>query len=196
MSDASLPADVRDLLDQLDAAQRDASAVVDGLSEQLGTRRPQPAAWSVAECIDHLATANRVYLASMREPALRARQEGRTRRGPARPGLIGGLFVYTLEPPPKWWAPMAVPKKIRPSPAPPLAPSFAAFIASQDDVRAFLRENANIDLSGVGFPNPFIPGLRFSLATGLNVITSHERRHLAQAWRVRRAVESAAGTAK
>jgi hypothetical protein len=72
-----------------------------------------------------------------------------------------------------------------------LAPSFAAFIKSQDDVRAFLRENANIDLAGVRFPNPFIPGLRFSLATGFNVITSHERRHLVQAWRVRRVVESA-----
>lgn len=191
MSDASLPADVRDLLDQLDAAQRDASAVVDGLSEQLGTRRPQPAAWSVAECIDHLATANRVYLASMQEPARRARQEGKTRRGPARPGLFGGLFVYTLEPPPKWWARTPAPRKIRPSPSPSLAPSFAAFIKSQDDVRAFLRENANIDLAGVRFPNPFIPGLRFSLATGFNVITSHERRHLVQAWRVRRVVESA-----
>ena len=49
----------------------------------------------------------------------------------------------------------------------------------------------NLDLSGVRFPNPFIPGLRFSLATGLNVITAHERRHLAQAWSVRRVVENA-----
>lgn len=191
MSDASLPSDIRGLLDELDTAQRDASAVVNGLSEQLGTRRPQPAAWSVAECIDHLATANRVYLASMQEPARRARQAGKTRRGRARPGLIGGLFVYTLEPPPKWWARMPTPEKIRPSPSPPLAQSFAAFITSQDDVRAFLREYANLDLSGVRFPNPFIPGLRFSLATGLSVITAHERRHLAQAWRVRRAVENA-----
>jgi hypothetical protein len=189
VSDASLPADVRDLIDQLDAAQRDASAVVEGLSEALGTRRPQPAAWSVAECIDHLATANRVYMAAMQEPAGRARQQGRVRRGPIRPGLVGGLFVYTLEPPPKWWAPMPAPKKIRPSPSPPLAPSLAAFVTSQDAVRAFLREHANIDLSSVRFPNPFIPGIRFSLATGLNVITSHERRHLAQAWRVRRTIE-------
>jgi hypothetical protein len=192
VSNASLPTDVRDLLDQIDAARRDALAVVDGLPEHLGTKRPRPTAWSVAECIDHLATANRIYVAAMQEPARRARLDGRARRGPVRPGLIGGIFVYTLEPPPKWWAPMPAPKMIRPSPSPPLAPSFAAFIKSQDDVRAFLRDNADIDLSGVRFPNPFIPGLRFSLATGLNVITSHERRHLAQAWQVRRAVEKSA----
>ena len=189
MRDTTLSTDVRDLLDQLDAAERDALAVVDGLSEQLGTMRPQPAAWSVAECIDHLATANRVYVSAMEEPARRAREDGSARRGPIRPGLIGGIFVYTLEPPPKWWARMPAPKKIRPAPSPPLALSFDAFLRSQDDVREFLRENANIDLSGVRFPNPFIRGIRFSLATGLNVITSHERRHLAQAWRVRRAVE-------
>jgi len=184
-----MPPDVRDVQDQLDAAERDATALVQGLSEELGTRRPAPAAWSVAECIDHLATANRVYLAAMREPAERARQAGRTRRGPIRPGLFGGLFVYTLEPPPKWWAPMPLPPKIKPAPSPPLGPSFAAFIASQGRVRAFLQENAGLDLSGVLFPNPFVAGIRFSLATGLHVITAHERRHLAQAWRARRTVE-------
>jgi hypothetical protein len=41
----------------------------------------------------------------------------------------------------------------------------------------------------VRFPNPFIRGVRFSLATGLHVIAAHERRHLWQAWRVRHAVE-------
>ena len=184
------PADIQSLLDQLDAADRDAAAVVAGLPESLGATRPEPAAWSVAECLDHLATANRVYLAPMQEPARRARQAGRMRRGPAQPGLLGGLFVYMLEPPPKWWAPMLAPKKLRPSPSPPLEASYAAFIRSQEPVRAFLRENADLDLSSIAFPNPFIPGIRFSLATGLNVITSHQRRHLAQAWRVRRTVEA------
>jgi hypothetical protein len=42
----------------------------------------------------------------------------------------------------------------------------------------------------VRFPNPFIRGVRFSLATGLHAIAAHERRHLWQAWRVRRAAET------
>jgi hypothetical protein len=44
----------------------------------------------------------------------------------------------------------------------------------------------------VRFPNPFIRGVRFSLATGLHVIASHERRHLWQVWRVRQAAAPAA----
>ena len=57
---------------------------------------------------------------------------------------------------------------------------------------AFLRRYAEIDLAGVRFPNPFIRGVRFSLATGLHVIAAHERRHLWQAWRGRRGVETEA----
>jgi hypothetical protein len=42
----------------------------------------------------------------------------------------------------------------------------------------------------VRFPNPLVRGLRFSLATGLHVIAAHERRHLWQAWRIRRGMEA------
>ena len=53
----------------------------------------------------------------------------------------------------------------------------------------FLETYANIDLAGVVFPNPFVRGVRFSLATGLHVIAAHARRHWWQAWRLRRAAE-------
>ena len=83
------------------------------------------------------------------------------------------------------------PAIIRPRPAPALGDAITQFLASQDDVREFLRRYVDIDLAGVRFPNPFIRGVRFSLATGLHVIAAHERRHLWQAWRVRQAAERA-----
>lgn len=186
---AALPPEIRDLLDQLDAAERDAESLLDGLSEEDGTRPAQGGGWSVAECLDHLATANRVYLRAMEEPARRARARCRRRWRPARPGLLGGLFVFSLEPPPKWWSRRRAPGKIRPRSGPPLAESHASFVASQAEVRAFLLAHADLDLAGIRFPNPFVTGIRFSLATGLHVIPAHERRHLWQAWNVRRASE-------
>jgi hypothetical protein len=179
--------DIQDLQDQLDAAERDARAVIDGLTEEAGAWRETAGSWSVAECLDHLAVANRVYLRAMRPPAMRARESGRGRRRPALPGLVGRWFVNTLEPPARPGRRLKAPSKIRPRTAPALADAFESFIASQKDVRTFLSEFGDVDLAGVRFPNPFIPGIRFSLATGLHVITAHERRHLAQAWRVRRA---------
>ena len=83
------------------------------------------------------------------------------------------------------------PRTIQPRQSPPLQDALRAFLASQDEVFAFLRTFADIDLAGVRFANPFIRGVRFSLATGLHVIAAHERRHLWQAWRVRQAAERA-----
>ena len=102
---------------------------------------------------------------------------------------MGRLFVRSLEPPPKWWSKLKAPRSIRPVAAAPLAAAFASFVASQADVQAFLRAHADLDLAGIRFPNPFVRGIRFSLATGLHVIAAHERRHLSQAWRVRRLME-------
>ena len=181
--------DIQALEQAFDAIDRDARTLLDGLTEAQGIWRPVPAAWSIAHCFDHLATANRVYLRAMEPPAERALQQRRLRRGPAVPGLIGGWFVRSLEPPVKPWFKMKAPKKIVPRPSPPSSDAAAQFFASQVEVTAFLRTYADIDFAGVLFPNPFIRGVRFSLATGLRVIAAHDRRHLWQAWNIRKALE-------
>jgi hypothetical protein len=183
--------DLQALAQAYDAADRDARALVAGISPELGAWRADAGSWSIAECLDHLATANRVYLAAMRAPAERALEGGRRRRRPALPGVIGGWFVGTLEPPARPAFKRKAPRKIRPRTAPPVDDALAQFLASQQDVRAFLRRYADIDLASVRFPNPFVRGIRFSLATGLHVIAAHDRRHLWQAWRVRRDAERA-----
>jgi hypothetical protein len=184
--------DIKALEDALAAAERDARALVTGLSETLGTWRADAGSWSVAECLDHLATTNRVYMHAMQPAAARALAQGRHRRRAALPGLIGGWFVRSLEPPVTPRFKMRAPRKIQPRTTPPLHDAIVQFLASQDEVRAFVRQYAEIDLAGGRFPNPFIRGIRFSLATDLHVIAAHERRHLWQAWRVRRAAEQAA----
>jgi hypothetical protein len=186
---ATLPEDLQRLEDALDAAACDARALVAGLTEAHGAWRAAPGAWSVAECLDHLAIANHVYLNAMVAPAARAQRNGRTRRRPARPGLLGALFVKFLEPPVKAALKTKAPRAIRPRTSPSLTDALTNFLQSQDEVRRFLRTYADIDLAAVRFPNPFIRGVRFSLATGLHVIAAHEQRHLWQARRVREAVE-------
>jgi hypothetical protein len=171
------------------AAEQDARAVVDGLSEAQGTWRAHAGSWNIAECLDHLATGNRIYLGAMQPAAERALAAGRYRREPVRPGLVGAWFVRSLEPPVKTFLRMRSPRKIRPRPSPPLADAMDRFLTSQREILMFMRSYAKADLTGVLFPNPFIRGLRFSLATGLHVLAAHERRHLWQAWRVRRMAE-------
>ncbi len=182
--------DIQELELAFDAVERGARTLVQGLSADEGIWRSAPGSWSIAECLDHLATANRVYLRAMQPAAERARKGGSRRSRPAVPGLIGGWFVRTMEPPVPPRRKLKAPKKIVPRESPPLGDAAEQFLASQDEVRAFLRTYADIELAGVRFVNPFVPLIRFSLATGLHVIAAHERRHLWQAWNVRAAMES------
>ena len=185
----SLQADIKQIEDELDAAESDARALIAWLSEAHACWRAQPGSWSVAQCLEHLGVTNRAYLAAMEGPAVRARQHGRLRRREAVPGWIGRFFVRMIEPPVK--ARIRAPRSIVPSAEMNLADAFTSFMAGQDHVRAYLYAYNEIDLASVRFPNPFMPGVRFSLATGLHVIVAHERRHLWQAWRARKAAEAA-----
>lgn len=179
-----LPADLQTLVDQLRANGAEAHRLTAGLDEERGTWRREPGSWSVAECLDHLATANRVYIEAMVPAAATALASGRRRRGPAIPGLVGRWFVRLLEPPVSKRLRGRAPKVIQPRVSPPLADALAAFRAAQAEVEAFITIYADLDLNGVRFVNPFVKGVRFSLATGLHVIPAHERRHLWQAGQV------------
>ena len=184
----TITGDLGALSEQFDAIESDARALVKDLSEAQGGWHPAPGAWSVAECLDHIATAKRVYLEAMRPSAERGLARGQMRRGPARPGLIGRWFIASLEPPVKPRFKGKAPRLIRPRQEPTLADAFEQFVAAHDDTRAFLRRFTDVDLARIRFPNPFIRGVRFSLATGVHVIAAHDRRHLWQAWNVRRGV--------
>lgn len=184
---ASTHPDITALDDALDRIAGEARALVDGLDEEAGTWRQHPGSWSVAECLDHLAASNRVYLDVMVPAAERALAEGRRRRGPATPGLIGGWIVWMLEPPVRKRFRMRAPENIRPRVGPSLGDAAARFAGTHDEVRGFLARYADLDLAGVTFPSPLARALRFSLATGLHELAAHERRHLWQARRVRAA---------
>jgi hypothetical protein len=185
------PTDIQALNDQLTAIERDSEAFESGLTDEIAQWKPSATAWSINECFDHLAITNRIYLDTMRPIAIRAREQGRRRRGPAQPGFIGRWFARSLEPPVKPNFKMKAPRIIIPQtqPAQSHTAIYAAFLDTHHAVDVFLRENADLDLAGVRFRNPFVKALRFSLATGLHVIAAHERRHLWQARQTRTSAE-------
>jgi hypothetical protein len=171
--------ELKTLDDAYSAAQAAAQSLIASVSEEQAAWRPNPAAWSIAECIDHLATTNRIYMRVMQPVADEARLQNKMRRRAALPGFLGAWFVRSLEPPPKIKS--KAPQSIKPRTSPSLADVSAAFLASHAEAHNFLRANADLDLASITFQNPFIKFLRFSLATGLHAIPAHERRHLYQA---------------
>ena len=62
------------------------------------------------------------------------------------------------------------------------------FGRSNQAVRGIIRPAAVHNVNRIRFKNPFIPGIRFTVGTGLQIICSHERRHLLQARRVKQSL--------
>ena len=182
------------LKDELETAERDAERLVAGLSDELGMWRADERSWSVAQCLEHLACFNGMYVEAMRAAGDRAREKGRVRRGPALPGVVGRWFLGSIEPPVKGRSKIKTPRSLQPSETVSVVGALDGFRRSQEGVREFLMCVSDLDLASIRFVNPFIPGIRFSVATGLHVIAAHERRHLWQAWGVRRAAEGSGGT--
>jgi len=182
-----LPRDLEDLRQGFDAAEREAAALVAGLDDEQFNWRPSPAAWSIAQCLDHLSAASRVYLAPMEEAAAAARERGWQRRGPIRLGAPSQWFVRELEAPPR--RRLKAPRKITPMAAAARASRAATgegFERQQARVCALLAGVADLDLNRTRFRNPFVPLVRFTLGTGFMVIAAHQRRHLWQAASLRR----------
>ena len=183
-----LPPDLQTFLDQYDTAERDARALLAGLPETMALWRADRESWSVAHCLDHLGRTNRVYIAAMEAPIALARQAGRTRRGPVRPGPFGGFFARQAEPPVKRVR-IRAPQKIAPALRVSLAAASESYFASHQLLRGFVTTNADLDLTHIHFVNPFIRGVRFGVASGLQIIAAHERRHLWQASNIRKQAE-------
>src|SRR5215831_11854699 len=90
-------------------------------------------------------------------------------------------YVHCSKP---WRKRARAPNKIEP--AKQVEPTvLEAFLRSTEAARALVRQASNYDVNRIRYKNPFIPLLRFTVGTGLEIIAKHEGRHLLQAEAVR-----------
>ncbi|MBP6716835.1 MAG: DinB family protein [Acidobacteria bacterium] len=134
-------------------------------------------AWSVGQCVDHLARTNRQYCAALREAVARARP--RTERTDGVPNLLGRWFIARLEPPVRLRVP--APRSLQPAATLDPIAVRREFDASLDEIRDVLALAWSVDLSHARFRNPLAGGLPvFNIATGFLVMLAHMRRHAVQ----------------
>lgn len=178
-----LPSDLRTVLDAIDAADAEADSLAGPLTDEQFHWQPDAGTrWSVAQCLEHLATANDVYGAAMRRALDRARERGWSRRGPLSPGVFGRMFAASLEPPVKRRT--RAPGTIRPRSGKSRSEILRHYHDAHDRIRALVHDAAGLDANRATFPNPFISLVRVKVATGFHVIAAHDRRHLWQAAQV------------
>ena len=176
-----LPADVND-------CRRRAQALVDGLSADQLTRRPDPGKWSIADCLAHLNLTASVVQPFIAKGIAKGKREKRLGQGPFKLGVRGRVLVWIAEPPPKFRMP--APKAV----APPVSiqqPSqiLADFMKFQDEWQRLWNAADGLDMAAVNI-GPLLSPFRCHLSASFPWMMAHQRRHLLQAENVKRQILS------
>lgn len=180
-SNAALPGWSIRLIDELHAADRRASDLARALSTEQLNWKPAEGSWSIGQCLDHLLVANDVYLPAIAEALQNQRP---TPVQDITPGWFGRWFIRNYIEPSSSGGKARAPRKIAPSPH--VDPSvLERFLQSNDVARDLVRRASPYDVNRIRFRNPFLPLLRFTVGTGLEIVSRHQRRHLLQAERIK-----------
>ncbi len=169
------------LISELDTADGRAERLAMALSPEQLNWRPRPDAWSIGQCIEHLYATNQVYL-----PAISASLEGQQSRRVQEivPGWFGRWFIRNYIEPSSEGKRARAPQKI--APGKQVEPSvLELFLRSNQVVRELVCRASEYDVNRIRFKNPFIPMLRFTVGTGLEIVSKHQSRHLLQAERAK-----------
>ena len=179
-----LPPELQRIADEIGDADRAADAISAAVTDEQFHWRPDGTGWSIAQCLDHLAVINAIYMKALQAGVDQANARGWRRRGPSVPGLIGGWFARSMEPPVT--RRLSAPAGTQPSPRRDRGEILGAYHAAHDQFRLILAECADLDTNRATFRNPFIKVVRVKVSSGLRVIPAHDRRHLWQAKQIRR----------
>lgn len=179
----TLAGELEDYRRQFEAVRSDARSLVEGLTDAQFNWRQEPGRWSIAECLAHLNATGQMFLPAIDRQMKQARAAGMLSRGPYRHGLLGKLFLRTMEPPAK--LKFKAPKLYTPMPEHLLAVIAPAFSSLQDQFVSRLREADGLDLGRVKVTSPANSFIKLTLGQTFAVLAAHERRHLWQARQVR-----------
>ena len=168
----------------LEAVAQEAQATFGGFDAGQLNWRPDPARWSVAQCFDHLLTANRLMFQAAEHALKESAPRTVWQRLPVLPGVMGRFMVRSL-------APGAGRKLTAPSSARPAASDIAAdviqrFVAQHRD--AVLRTGTLDEPRAARtiMTSPFIRVVTYSVLDGWRLVLAHDRRHFEQARAVMR----------
>jgi hypothetical protein len=167
---------------EAEAVAGDAKTLFGHLSSEQLNWKPATDSWSVAQCLDHLISANHEYY-----PVFDRILKGEYRKTflhgmPFLPALFGRMMINAVSPDSqrKFKAPGAA----QPSSSSIDPQIVDRFIAHQRETLAKMRLLGNSDPAGMIITSPFISVVVYSLLDTFRLIVAHERRHFAQAQRV------------
>jgi hypothetical protein len=165
----------------LDALARDTQEAFGTLDAAQLNWRPDASRWSVAQCFDHLITANDLMLRAATDARSGA---SRTvwQRLPILPGVIGRMMVRSMAP--GGTRQFKAPAQARPAMSDLPADVVARFVSQQRDAAARVRALDDSTAARTMMTSPFVRVVTYSVLDGWRLVLAHGRRHFEQARRV------------
>jgi hypothetical protein len=173
------------IYDEVESIAGDAKTLFGHLSPWQLNWKPAADSWSVAQCLDHLISANRSY-----DPVFDRIMKGEygkafLHRLPLLPGFFGRIMIGAVSPDGrrKFKAPAAS----QPSSSSIDPQIVERFITNQREMSAKMRSVEDRGPAEIIITSPFVSVVVYSLLDAFRLMTAHERRHFAQAQRVTQA---------
>jgi hypothetical protein len=166
----------------LDEMAVETAATFAGLDRSQLNWRPDATRWSVAQCFEHLLTADRLMLRAAADALNDARPRTVWQRMPVLPGVLGRLLIRSQ-------APGGTRKYTAPSQAQPASSDLPADIVQRfgeqhREAATWVRTLDERAAAAAIMTSPFIRVVTYSVLDGLRLIAAHDRRHVEQARRV------------
>lgn len=175
--------ELRDYYEQLENIKEDGLELSAPLNDDQFNWRPSYKQWSISECLAHLNVVDGLDVPAIHDAIEAGRAAGLTAKGPFRYGFLSRSFIRFSEPPVK--LKFKAPNVYLPAPDQPKGRVVAEFIAVHDQLLELISKSNGLDLALIKVRTPF-PHLKFSLGQRFALLAAHDRRHLRQAWEVRR----------
>jgi hypothetical protein len=183
MPKPDLVEELHDYYEQIENIQEDAQELTAPLSDAQFNWRPSPKQWSISECLAHLNVTAGLDLPVIEAGIERGRAAGMTGQGPFRYGFFSRWFVGFMDAPPKFR--VRAPKVYQPQAGLLKHQVVPEFLSLRGRMLELVVEANGLDLAAIKVRSPAGP-VKFGLGQRLALLAAHDRRHLWQAWQVRK----------
>ena len=173
------------VIDSLESAQTRLRVLSDRVSEKDWAKRPDPARWSAADCIEHLDLTSAAYVPLLRDAVAQAREmDGEPQRHYRRDPL--GWFMSMMIGPMRHIGKLRIG---RVKTTPPFVPKgrrsrealLSDFVRRQAELMTLTRNADGLPIDRVKIVSPFGGRMRYSASSALVIVARHQHRHLDQA---------------
>lgn len=144
--------------------------------------KPGAEQWSVAQCFDHLVTANAAFFPVFEKVINGEKRNTFWERLPVLPAVWGKLLIKSVAP--ESTRKLKAPKVFHPSNSRIDEAIIRRFVDQQNQIISYMKATADLDLEKIIISSPVTNLVTYSLMDAYRIIVNHEKRHLLQATRV------------